>query len=229
MPAQDIDDYKKSEILRKSMAVVRSHAKRMEEIRSSPERYDRVKGKIKTKNPFAANLSSAQGGTKRSTVANSMAGTGRNFGEPGPFRRDASSPIREEAARVLSPARKQPIDETQEWYRPELGHIPFAPLTRANREKIEARDREIAQKEAELEEIMAQIGQRKQERADKEAAFKAADQALQKKRKAAKKAAAKAKAEAEGEPEEPPEPIQVEEPLDEEGQMKKDGVLEALQ
>ena len=61
VPAQVIDDYKKSEILRKSMAVVRSHAKRMEEIRQSPERYDRVKGKIKTKNPFAANLSSVNG------------------------------------------------------------------------------------------------------------------------------------------------------------------------
>ena len=33
VPAQVIEDYKKSEILRKSMAVVRSHAKRMQEIR----------------------------------------------------------------------------------------------------------------------------------------------------------------------------------------------------
>ena len=47
------------------------------------------------------------------------------------------------------------VDETQEWYKPELGDIPYAPLTRANREKIEQRDREIAEKEAELDEIMA--------------------------------------------------------------------------
>jgi len=43
---------------------------------------------------------------------------------------------------------------------------------------------------------MAQIGQRKQQRAEKEAAFKAQDIALKKKRKAAKKAAAKANGEA---------------------------------
>ena len=44
--------------------------------------------------------------------------------------------------------------EGDDWYKPELGEIPYAPLTRANREKIEARDREIAAKEQELEDIM---------------------------------------------------------------------------
>lgn len=78
VPAQLIDEYKKSEILRKSMAVVRSHAKRMEEIRQSPERYDKVKGKINTKNPFAANLSSVSG-SKRSTM-NMTGGVGRGGG-----------------------------------------------------------------------------------------------------------------------------------------------------
>jgi len=64
-------------------------------------------------------------------------------------------------------------DGDSEWYRPELGEIPYAPLTKANREKIEKRDKEIADKEAELDEIMASISTRKQERAEKEAAFKA--------------------------------------------------------
>lgn len=48
-----------------------------------------------------------------------------------------------------------------DWYRPELGEIPYAPLTKANREKIEARDREIAAKEQELEDIMQNIKERK--------------------------------------------------------------------
>ena len=50
------------------MAVVKKHAARMEDIRTSPERYDRVKGKIKTKNPFAVNLS-AMNGTKRTMMS----------------------------------------------------------------------------------------------------------------------------------------------------------------
>ena len=83
-----------------------------------------------------------------------------------------SSPIKEEkeTPQYLSPlknnnnslARKAgPGNETQDWYRPDLGDIPCATLTRANREKIEMRDREIAEKEAELEEIMESISQRK--------------------------------------------------------------------
>mmetsp|Transcript_3494 Transcript_3494/g.4648 ORF Transcript_3494/g.4648 Transcript_3494/m.4648 type:complete len:188 (-) Transcript_3494:2653-3216(-) len=104
VPAQLIDEYKKSEILRKSMAVVRSHAKKMEQIRSSPERYDRVKGKIKTKNPFAANLSSVAG-SKRSNM-NSMLGGGRAMGEAGTHRNDVPSPIKEETGRALSHGRK---------------------------------------------------------------------------------------------------------------------------
>ena len=58
VPEQVIEEYRKAEILRKSMAVVKKHAQRMEDIRTSPERYDRIKGKITTKNPYAANLSS---------------------------------------------------------------------------------------------------------------------------------------------------------------------------
>ena len=67
-----IDEYRKAEILRKSMAVVRKHAAKMNDIRTSPERYDRVKGKIKTHNPFAANLSSVAGSKSRTM----MSGTG---------------------------------------------------------------------------------------------------------------------------------------------------------
>ena len=50
------------------MAVVKKHAARMEDIRTSPERYDRVKGKIKTKNPYAINLS-AMNGTKKTMMS----------------------------------------------------------------------------------------------------------------------------------------------------------------
>ena len=67
-----IDEYRKAEILRKSMAVVRKHAAKMNDIRTSPERYDRIKGKIKTNNPFAANLSSVAGSKSRMM----MSGTG---------------------------------------------------------------------------------------------------------------------------------------------------------
>ena len=181
----------------------------MEEIRQSPERYDKVKGKIKTKNPFAANLSSVTG-SKRATMNNTATtGMGRGFNIE--YHR-VSSPIKEEShsARHFSQGRKpanQNVEETQDWYKPDLGEIPYAPLTRANREKIEMRDREIADKEAELDEIMASIARRKQERAEKEAAFKAQDQALKKKRKAAKKAAAKAKGEVVNGEDEAPEPV----------------------
>ena len=68
IPSQVIDEYKKAEILRKSMAVVKKHAAKMQDIRTSPERYDRVKGKINTKNPFAVNLSSMGGVSMRKTV-----------------------------------------------------------------------------------------------------------------------------------------------------------------
>ena len=160
MPAQQIEEYKKSEILRKSMAVVKHHAQRMEDIRTSPERYDKIKGKVKTKNPFAANLSSVNGGSKRSMM-NTTAGL-RNTMADLAYKR-VQSPICEETRQSGRPQslNKRPgttgNDQTEEWYRPELGDIPYAPLTRANREKIEKRDREIATKEAELEEIMKQI------------------------------------------------------------------------
>lgn len=68
------------------------------------------------------------------------------------------------SARRLSPKRAPGAPQTtaninnpdcsNDWYRPELGEIPYAPLTKANRAKIEARDREIAAKEAELDDIM---------------------------------------------------------------------------
>lgn len=92
------------------------------------------------------------------------------------------------------------------------------------------RDREIAKKEAEFEEIMAVIAQRKKMRAKKEAEFLAKDQALKRKRKLANKVAAKAKGlPFEDSDDEVPEPVTVDEPLDEDGQRKKEAVLEALQ
>ena len=67
VPAQVIEEYKKSEILRKSMAVIKKHAAKMENIRTSPDRYDKVKGKVNQVNPFAINLSDTDR-TKRSMV-----------------------------------------------------------------------------------------------------------------------------------------------------------------
>lgn len=192
VPPQVIEEYRKAEILRKSMAVVQKHAKKMDDIRTSPERYDRVKGKIKTKNPFAANLSSVAG-SKRTMMNNTTRGGMGDLGRP------VNTPIQEEREsvrpnRLASPAKNHQTtkgaDGQDDWYRPELGEIPYAPLTKANRAKIEKRDQEIAAKEQELDEIMASINSRKQERAEKEAAFKAQDLALKKKRKAAKKAKA---------------------------------------
>ena len=74
VPVQVIDDYKKSEILRKSMAVIKKHANKMENIRTSPDRYDKVKGKVNQVNPFAMNLSSVGNNTKRSIAANTTTG-----------------------------------------------------------------------------------------------------------------------------------------------------------
>ena len=129
-----------------------------------------MKGKIKTKNPFAANLSSVAG-TKRSMMnaSNVMGGVRDSVGDPN-FRR-VTSPIREETTTMQSgrgavterrhggPSAAGGLnnEDQEDWYRPELGEIPYAPLTRANREKIEKRDREIAEKEAELAEIMENI------------------------------------------------------------------------
>ncbi len=133
----------------------------MEDIRTSPERYDRIKGKVKTKNPFAANLSSVAGSKRTMMTA---AGAGINH-------RHVDSPIKEEtmmstSARPISPRRGGNAaggdgDQSNDWYKPELGEIPYAPLTKANRAKIDARDREIAAKEAELDEIMKSINIRK--------------------------------------------------------------------
>ena len=149
---QVIEEYRKAEILRKSMAVVKKHAQRMEDIRTSPERYDRIKGKITTKNPFAANLSSMQG-TKRSMMMNQTAASAAGAGGIHPFRKVGDSPIRENVPGEAA-GQNRNAKEGDDWYRPELGEIPYGTLTKANREKIDARDREIAIKEAELAEIM---------------------------------------------------------------------------
>ena len=149
--AQVIEEYRKAEILRKSMAVVKKHAQRMEDIRTSPERYDRVKGKISTKNPFAANLSSMQA-TKRSMIMNNTVTTA-NGASIAPFGKRGAAPGAESPTRDNA----RPATEGDDWYRPELGEIPYGTLTKANREKIDARDREIAVKEAELAEIMQGI------------------------------------------------------------------------
>lgn len=50
VPVQVIQEYKRAEIIRKSVAVVKEHAQKMEQIRTSPERYSRVQGKVKTYN-----------------------------------------------------------------------------------------------------------------------------------------------------------------------------------
>ena len=76
---------------------------------------------------------------------------------------------------------------------------------------------------------MQNINKRKQERAEKEAAFKAQDLALKKKRKAARKAAKAKVDQACDSDNEAPSPIELDEPLDEEGIRKKEAVLESLQ
>lgn len=90
-----------------------------------------------------------------------------------PYKR---SPIREKSERSTShPNLKQvftnPSSQNKvvddDLYRPELGSIPKTTiLTRQNRERIEARDRQIADKEVELAQILETIEQRKQERED---------------------------------------------------------------
>lgn len=54
---------------------------------------------------------------------------------------------------MMSPTRTSQagVGGDEDWYRPELGDIPLTHLTKANREKIELRDREIEEKELELE------------------------------------------------------------------------------
>ena len=176
VPPEVIEEYKKSEILRKSMAVVKKHAKKMRDIRTSPERYDRVQGKVKTKNPYTGNLSVYQ--TKNGTSTSGFRSRQR---AESPFKMDPPASFR-----PSSPRKREAGDgdeEAEDWYRPDIGEIPYAPLTRANREKIAKRDAEIAAKEAELTSIMEQIEQRKLERAQREAEFKQQTKELRKKRK----------------------------------------------
>ena len=143
VPAQVIEDYKKAEILRKSMAVVRIHAKRMQEIRQSPQRYEKVKGKINTKNPFAINISSITAASKRSTM---------NITGISPDYKLVNSTIREEntvnmqnrpfsKSRTNANDKQAPADQNEDWYRPDLGDVSNVTLTKVNREKIEMRDR----------------------------------------------------------------------------------------
>ena len=70
-----------------------------------------------------------------------------------PYKRVGESPIRENGPGQTA-GQNRVQTEGEDWYRPELGEIPYGTLTKANREKIDARDREIAIKEAELAEIM---------------------------------------------------------------------------
>lgn len=155
VPQEEIEQYRKAEILRKSMAVVKKHAQRMEDIRTSPERYDRVKGKVSTKNPFAANLSSVNG-SRRTMYQTGISGYNNNGLSPS---HNHQSLIREEnsarkggRAMMMSPTRTSQAGAggDEDWYKPELGDIPLTHLTKANREKIELRDREIEAKELEL-------------------------------------------------------------------------------
>lgn len=46
VPFQDIEDYKKAIILKKSVDMVRANAKREREIRTSPSRYSKVRSKV---------------------------------------------------------------------------------------------------------------------------------------------------------------------------------------
>lgn len=159
VPAQVIEEYKKAEILRKSMAVVKKHAKKMEEIRTNPDRYEKVKGKLKTANPFAINLSSVADNTKR-TIGSTATLSGReNNLNTSATKRGALSPkiknitATSQTARAKSPRKVANFaaagaggerGDSEEWYKPELGDIPYAPLTKEKRAKIELRDQEIA-------------------------------------------------------------------------------------
>ena len=177
VPAHVIEEYKKAEILRKSMAVVKKHAQKIEDIRTSPDRYDKVKGKINTQNPFAVNLSTVGDHTKRtfgSTITHPASQT-NNINKRGDnLQTTAKSGNKTRGTAAPSAAGPQLANnqnqnnDSEEWYRPELGDIPYAPLTKEKRAKIEARDQEIAQKEQELDQILQNINARKRERAEKE-------------------------------------------------------------
>ena len=58
VPQDMIDEYAKTEILRKSLAVVQAHSKKMNDIRKSPTRYDRVTGKVNTNNTYSSRAKS---------------------------------------------------------------------------------------------------------------------------------------------------------------------------
>ena len=107
MPAQVIEEYKKSEILRKSMAVVKKHAQRLEDIRTHPDRYDKVKGKLKTTNPFAINLSSVADNTKR-TIASNITQSARGNHSPTSKRGVMSPQFKDKAAASQTARGKSP-------------------------------------------------------------------------------------------------------------------------
>ena len=96
---------------------------------------------MKSTNPVAINLSSVADNTKRTIGSITTVG-----------KKEPTAPSNEAG---------QQHAESAEWYKPDLGEIPYAPLTKEKRMKIEARDMEIAEKERELEEILQNINARK--------------------------------------------------------------------
>lgn len=54
----EIADFKRNQILIKSINLVKEHAQELDEKRHSPERYEKTLSKVKTINPYAKLLSS---------------------------------------------------------------------------------------------------------------------------------------------------------------------------
>lgn len=57
---QEIEEYRKNEIIVKSIRKIRENAQAMQERRASPERYSQAESKVRTINPYAKMLSSTQ-------------------------------------------------------------------------------------------------------------------------------------------------------------------------
>ena len=129
VPREYIDEYAKTEILRRCVKNVKEHATKMKDIRVSPTRYTRVEGKVKTINPYAHNKSM----DKRRTMmdqANFSSLGGRAHGtdhSPSPGRVGMTID-----QRGSSPLKGNP----DKFYQPDIGEIPRAPLTKVRREKL---------------------------------------------------------------------------------------------
>lgn len=93
MTQEDVDDYKKMILIQKSIDEVKRHAKELEEIRKSPERYRKVKSRIRL------NMRSTRIQNKSRQAQGSQLATGQAAGIQTMTSRKSMSPMKQSMGR----------------------------------------------------------------------------------------------------------------------------------